>query len=117
MTTPDEAAALAAVADVLGIVTEADLIRARCPRCRHWLIRQRHLLTADCALCEDIGEPFTYLDLLLMVEYGLSWKAYQVRLERFGPPWHSPKEWGHSQKRQQDWQRRHGTGRRQPTED
>lgn len=110
MTDPDFDQALSNLHGAFGEPV-AELVRAKCPRCRRWCVRSRYLLGEPCYLCAPTGEPFTMADLLLMVEYGLSWKAYQAKLEKYGPPWHSPREWVHSRERQTKWQRVHGTGR------
>ncbi len=87
------AAALALLADELDAVEVPTLVRAKCPRCRRWCLRSPYVLTVACWVCADTGEPFNLFDLMLMREFRLSWNAYQARLEKYGPPWVSPREW------------------------
>lgn len=91
--------------------TEVTVVRAKCPRCRRVCIRSRYALGLPCYLCADTGERYSVWDLLLMVEFGLTWDRYQAKLEKYGPPWFAPKEWTHSKARQQEWQRAHGSAR------
>jgi len=114
MTEPDLAQALDNLYGAFGEPVH-DLIRAKCPRCRRWCLRSPYLLTVPCYLCADLGEAFRLWDLLLMVEFGLSWKAYQAKLEDVGPPWDAPKRWTSSRAKQDEFKRRHGGGR--PRED
>lgn len=91
--------------------TEVTVVRAKCPRCRRWAYRSRYALGLPCYLCADVGESFRIWDLLIMVEFGLSWNRYQAKLEADGPPWLNPKAWTHSKARQKEWERRRGSGR------
>lgn len=92
MTDP-ETAALELVRELLGAEPAQGLIRAKCPRCRRWCLRERHRLTVPCYLCTPVDGYGTFADLLLAVEQVLSAAAYQRKIERDGPPWTNPLAW------------------------
>lgn len=112
MTDPTWDDALHTLAEAFGEPAHK-LVRAKCPACGRWCLRSPYLLTVRCVMCEPTGEPWTYFDQLLMVEFRLSWEAYQRRLETDGPPWLNPRTWVHSRDRQTRWNRAHGSGRRE----
>jgi hypothetical protein len=94
--------------------TEVTVVRAKCPRCRRMCIRSRYALGLPCYLCADTGEVYRVWDLLLMVEFGLSWNRYQTKLENDGPPWLALNKWITSRAKQDDYRRRMGGGRPRP---
>lgn len=64
-----------------------------CPLCeRYWDVPDgtRPTLCSDCTLA-DVGVRDG--ELALMTEFHLSVKALQSKLEKYGPPHVSPKEW------------------------
>lgn len=69
------------------------MVAAKCPRCRRPVLVAPRNIMRPCQLCTDTGLGYRFGDLLLMVEFRLTPKAYWARIERFGPPWVSPKEW------------------------
>lgn len=69
------------------------LVTIRCVRCRRPYMTTVARVTVPCPFCYVVEPGLTFGDLLLMIEFGLSRKAYFARLEKYGPPWVSPKEW------------------------
>ena len=64
-----------------------------CPTCG---VATERSVTGHESLClpctvAELGESM--YDLAIRREFGLSVKVYQARLEKFGPPYVSPREW------------------------
>ena len=71
------------------------LVRAKCPRCRRWCLRDPLALMYPCDSCTPVDNFGDLFNLRLAQEFGLSAKAFWAKVERDGLPATNPRGWIH----------------------